>query len=287
MDTLTPAQPQPIAEPIPTVPVQPILPTQPEKKSKMPVIISITLSILIIAGVVGYIIFTGQTAKPQPTVSLPLPTELPMPTTNPIQPVVSTVSASPTTKVSPTGATGASPTAKPTMIPNPDGNTFTSNTLGIAFYYSKSMGSDKTTTIKTTESGTKMYIYESTMQPDTGQSIERFAKSATDTLSQAITKKFLTGIPITDCFVQLDPVKPKPTVTKATISYPIPANADLPNFTYGEKCPDGYSESNGIAYFYEDSNYPDRFYFIKIGQYSIPANNTNPESKWQDTIVIF
>ena len=149
------------------------------------------------------------------------------------------------------------------------------------------MASDKTTTIKTTESGTKMYIYESTMQPTTGQSIERFPKSTTDTLSQAITKKFLTGIPTTDCFVKLDPVKPKPTVTKATISYPIPANADQPNFTYGEKCPDGYSESNGIAFFYEDSNYPDRFYFIKIGQYSIPSNNTNSESKWQDTIVVF
>ena len=272
----TPAPIQPVLPP--TVPAQPILPGEPVKKSKMPIIISVTLSILIIAGLAGYIIFTGQTAKPQPTVSLPLPTELPMPTTNSIQPTIPVASSSPTAIVS--------QAVKPTMIPNPDGNTFSSNKIGISFYYANKTPADSTGTVKVQESGSIVYVYISSGKPESGQSIERFPKSTTDTLSQAITKKFLTGIPTTDCFVKLDPVKPKPTVTKATISYPIPANADQPNFTYGEKCPDGYSESNGMAYFFEDSTYPDRFYFVSIGQYGIPAQNSKPDSMWQDTIVV-
>jgi len=176
---------------------------------------------------------------------------------------------------------------KPTIIPNPDGNTFTSDKLGIAFYWANKTPADASATVKVLESGSKVYVYPSSGKPEDGQSIERFDKSSTDTLSQAISKKFLAGIPTTDCFVKINPVKPKPTVTKATISYPIPADADQPNFTYGEKCPQGYSESNGMAYFFEDSTYPDRFYYVSIGQYGIPAQNSKPDSMWQDTIIVY
>lgn len=172
------------------------------------------------------------------------------------------------------------------MIPNPDGNTFSSNKIGISFYYANKTPADSTGTVKVQESGSIVYVYISSGKPESGQSIERFPKSTTDTLSQAITKKFLTGIPTTDCSVNLDPKKPSPTVTKATISYPMDDPAQL-NVTYGEKCPEHYSESNGMAYFFEDSKYPDRFYYVSIGQYTIPSGNSKPDSKWQDTIAVF
>jgi hypothetical protein len=275
MDTSTPTQPV-LTQ---AVPVQPIPPVQPVKKTNTPLIISIVLCVLIISGLVGYILLTGQTGKQQAVTTLPTPTELPVPTTNTIQPTIPVASSSPTAIVS--------QAVKPTIIPNPDGNTFTSDKLGIAFYWANKTPADQSATVKTSEIGNKVYVYLSNGKPEDGQSIERFDKSPTDTLSQAITKRFLAGIPTSDCFVKIDPKKPKPTVTKATISYPIPANADQPNFTYGEKCPDGYSESNGMAYFFEDSTYPDRFYYVSIGQYGIPAQNSKPDSMWQDTIVVF
>jgi hypothetical protein len=263
----------------------------PEKKqtaTNMLVIVGILIAILIIIGLIGMIILLRQPipTKPQ-SVLPPTGTELPMPTTASIQ----TPTIKPTISIAPTLPPATlsltiSPTKK--ILPtNPDGNTFTSNVLGISFFYSKTMAGDNNTTIKTLESGTKVYIYEASMQPTTGQSIEKFPKNSSDTLSQAISKKFLTGISTSDCFVKVDPKKPGPTITKATISYPIPTNADQPNFTYGEKCPEKYSESNGIAYFYEDSKYPDRFYFISIGQYSIPAYNSKLTPSWNDTIEVF
>lgn len=251
-----------------------------KKSSKTALVIVLTVCILLIFGMAGYIVFL-QSSKPLPQTTLPTPTAPLMPTT--YQPPVSSGTPS-------ASGTNAPPSVVPTkkqLSPNPDGNTFTSDTLGIAFYYGKTMGYDKNTTIKLLDGKTKVYLYESSMQPTTGQSIERFDKSPTDTLAQAITKKFLTGIPTTDCFVKIDPKKPSPTITLATISYPIPENADQPNFTYGGKCPEGYSESNGVAYFLEDSAYPDRFYYVSIGQYGIPAYNSKPDSMWQDTITVF
>jgi len=223
------------------------------------------------AGKLGTVAFVPPQASPSPT-----PTIF---TENTISPTVALST--------PTASMSLKPTIKPTIATNPDGNTFSSDKLGISFYYSNTMGYDKNTTIKVLEDPNKVYVYEKSMVPTTGQSVERFPKDPKDTLSQAITKKFLYSISTSDCFVKIDPKKPSPTMTKATIGYPIPANADQPNFTYGEKCPDNYSESNGMAYFLEDSNYPDRFYYISIGQYGIPAYNTKPDSMWQETIVIY
>lgn len=264
-------------QPVETQPQTPP-PTQVPQQTNSTNTILIALVVLLLLVVVGGAAYLYGSGKLGTLVTAPTPT----PTVAQQEPLISETpiliaSASPSTTVKP----------KPTIVPNPDGNTFTSDKLGIAFYYSNTMGYDKNTTIKILDEGNKVYLYEKSMVPTTGQSIERFSKNPGDTLSQAISKKFLAGIPITDCFVKLDPKKPSPTMTKATIGYPIPENADQPNFTYGEKCPEHYSESNGMAYFLEDSNYPDRFYFVSIGQYGIPAQNSKPDSMWQDTIVVF
>jgi len=282
METLQPIQTPNIEEPA----LIPTLTVEKPKKNILPYILLISILTIILIGMSIWTFMGQNTQVPQkPVVSPPTPTELPFPTSVSTQsPTLVTTTPSIAASASPTET--IKPTPKPTLAQNPDGNIFTSGSLDIAFYYAKTMGSDKNTSIKTMETGSKVYIYESSMQPTSGQSIERFDKNSTDTLTQAITKRFLTGIPQSSCFVKLDPKKPSPTVSKATISYPVDDPAD-PEKTYGETCPEKYKESNGIAYFFEDSDYPDRFYYVSIGQYSIPAYTSKPNSQWQDTIQVF
>jgi len=278
MNTQTqPTQPQPKADEVQTQPQPATPPSQPQQTKSTNTVLwaLVVLLLLVVVSGTAYLYGSGKLGS---LVSSPTPT--PTLTTTPPM-----ISETPTLIATPSVSITQKP--KPTIIPNPDGNTFTSDKMGIAFYWANKTPADASATVKVLESGSKVYVYPSSGKPEDGQSIERFEKSATDTLSQAITKRFLAGIPTTDCFVKIDPKKPKPTVTKATIGYPIPANADQPNFTYGEKCPQGYSESNGMAYFFEDSIYPNRFYFVSIGQYGIPAQNSKPDSMWQDTIVVF
>ena len=271
-------QPQPKADQ-PVAQIQTTPSVQPEKKSNTPLILVVFVLTLIIIGLLGYILLTGQTGKLQ-TTTLPTPTELPMPT-----PIGSGPTTNPVASSSP--AATVTLAVKPIIAPNPDGNTFISDTMGIAFYWANKTPADQTGIVKIAEMGSKVYVYTSNGKAEEGQFIERFDKNPTDTLSQAISKKFLAGISTTDCYVKIDPKKPKPTVTKATIGYPIPADAIPPYFEYGQKCPEKYKESNGMAFFMEDSRYSDRFYWVSIGQYGIPAYNTKPDSMWQDTIVVF
>ena len=180
------------------------------------------------------------------------------------------------------------PTEKPVEFPkNTDGNTFTSGRIGIGFHFATTMPDDAKATLHTLEIGSKAYVYVSNMKPETGQSIEMFEKTPSDTLAQAIQKKFLTGIPSTDCFVRItvDPKAPA-NIVKATIAYPVPSDSNDPAFTFGDKCPANYSESNGMAYFLLDTKYPDRFYYLSIGQYMIPAYDHTSDRGWQDTVTV-
>ena len=269
MNTQTqPIQQQPTVE-------QQNTPPQEGNKQNTVLLAFIVILLFVIVGAGAYLFGAGKLGS---LATLPTPT----PTTLPLQTPTGIV---PTSLPSVTVPVTIAP--KPTIAPNPDGNTYTSESLGVSFWYANKTPADASATILISESGSKVYVYPSSGNPQSGQSIERFDKSTTDSLSQAITKRFLSGIPQADCFVKINPVKPKPTVTKATIGYPIPADADQPNFTYGEKCPAGYRESNGMAYFFEDSTYPDRFYFVSIGQYGIPSQNSKPDSMWQDSIIVF
>jgi len=281
-------QTQPV-QPVETQP-QPVVPPsapqglKPNTANYILMVFGFVLLLVIASGAAylfgsGKIGMLGLSPTPTPTITITPPVEI---TNTPM------LTASPSVSLasSPSVSVSLTQKPKPTIIPNPDGNTFSSNKMGISFYYANKTPADSTGTVKVQESGSIVYVYISSGKPESGQSIERFPKSTTDTLSQAITKKFLTGIPTTDCSVNLDPKKPSPTVTKATISYPMDDPAQL-NVTYGEKCPEHYSESNGMAYFFEDSKYPDRFYYVSIGQYTIPSGNSKPDSKWQDTIAVF
>lgn len=210
--------------------------------------------------------------------------------------------------VTTTPATGAVPTTEPTaatnqttskssvkssalLPPNKSGTTYSSTKLGVAFYLADTVENTpgEQVAVKTKEVGNKTYIYmvDNYTKPEDGQSIEMFAKDPQDTLAQAITKKFLSGISPTDCFVRPGTVSAKAAsqLERATIGYPIPEGADP--FESGQQCPANYKESNGSAYFLYDKNYPDRFYYLSIGQYSIPPHNDTADSTgWQETIVV-
>lgn len=192
-------------------------------------------------------------------------------------------------------ASAATPRPTPIVVPNPTGKTYISNLLGLAFYYgTKMLGGNESISVK--EVGNKVFVYPVTMDATKGQSVEMFEKNPNDTLAQAIEKKFLVGIPKTDCFVEAgsprsDGVEAgKKNVDKnietATISYPVPENAEEPAFTFGDKCPEKYRSSNGIAYFWYNRQYPSKFFYFSIGQYGIPAHDGDENSMWQDTFVV-
>ena len=115
--------------------------------------------------------------------------------------------------------------------------------------------------------------------------MEVFQKNPADSLEQAIKKQFLTGIPETDCFVKtVSDNKLSSNFTKATIAFPVPTDSDQPFFTFGQKCPETYKETNGISYFLADKDHPSKFLFFSIGQYGINAKTGDNTVMWQDTI---
>jgi hypothetical protein len=166
---------------------------------------------------------------------------------------------------------------------------FTSNNFHICFLHAiKGSAVVPQVAINTQENANTIYVYATNTQPSSGQSVEVFNKEPGDDIKQAITKRFLQGINANDCFVKISPNGNLPAnFVKATIGYPIPQNADQPNWTYGENCPENYKESNGIAYFLMDKNHPDRLFYFSIGQYGIEASTGNQNRLWQDTIQVF
>ncbi len=248
-----------------------------KKRTWLPLLVTGIIVAALGTGLVLFLVFPRQPVPEPEEPTTPAVTDLPTPTT--------TQSASPTATAAPTLAATPPVSASPKLQSNPNGQTYTSRQLGVHFFLADS--AEGSGAIKVQEQGSKLSVYPGSMKPQDGQSIERFEKSPADTLEQAIKKRFLSGISPSDCFVRINPKKPSPTITKATIGYPVPTNAEGPYFDYGQVCPENYKESNGMAYFLEDSRYPDRFYYVSIGQYGIPAQNNKPDSAWQDSLIIF
>ncbi len=172
-------------------------------------------------------------------------------------------------------------TVVPSPKANPHGKTYYSSKYRFAFYYSGTMpGSNETITV--TEVGNKVYLHSLGAEPKSGQSVEVFTKDPDQSLEAAIKAEFLKDIPSSECFVVSATGTPK-GIEKADIYYPVPENADLPFFEYGENCPQGYSRSNGNAYFYADATAPDKFFYFSIGQYGIPAYTNDHQTMWQTT----
>ncbi|HPI67409.1 MAG TPA: DUF333 domain-containing protein [bacterium] len=108
------------------------------------------------------------------------------------------------------------------------------------------------------------------------QSIEVFEKDPVASLEQAIKDKFLKGYNPADCFVKMQEKSEQVLANYmvAVISYPPADNPDDPWWQNSEKCPKNYSATNGIQYFLMNREVPDRFLFVKVGQYSAASDGT-------------
>jgi hypothetical protein len=108
------------------------------------------------------------------------------------------------------------------------------------------------------------------------QTIEVFEKDPAVSLEQAIKDKFLQNYKPADCFVKIREISEQKLATyvAASISYPPAANPEDPFWKNSEKCPQLYSETNGMQYFLMNKEAPDRFLFVKIGQYSAASDGT-------------
>jgi hypothetical protein len=157
--------------------------------------------------------------------------------------------------------------------------TYTSQKLGVKFQYNSKPHENMTAGVK--ESGNKIYVYAGTMAPESGQSVEVFAKRADETLEQSIRRQILADYPSSVCRIEIAPSNIQGGYQVAEISYPRSSDTEDPWFSNYQLCNPGYDKTNGIRYFLYDPKHADMFVFLSIGQYAIPAHDLIP---WQDTL---
>lgn len=249
-------------------------PPAPQKKSKLVYVFVILLVLIVLTIGATFAVYISKSVKPNTT---------------------------PTTEVnSGTNSTPATKTPTPTLEAIKESfeedtavlgqKRFTSPKFGVSFLY---MQKQDTQTAAIKEEGNKIYVYIKELITDGkkdnykgGQWVEVFSKDKTQTLEEAVTLQFLKNYAKADCFVSVKSMGttttnyPKSYIT-ATISYPKPTDESEPFFANESKCPQGYSESNGLAYFLMDQNHPGIFTYLSIGQYGIYADK---DKGWQDTI---
>lgn len=169
----------------------------------------------------------------------------------------------------------------PTIANYPGTNEFKSAALKIAFNYLPSANEQQ---FKVLESGKKVYVYAGMVKPEEGQSVEVFQKPANQSLAEAIKTKFLAGKSDKECWVvdtTTNYKKYPSSYRTAEITFPKPTDSDSPWWAMGNNCSADYAQTNGLRYFLEDTNHPDRFVFFNIGQYGITAGEG---ITWQETI---
>lgn len=157
--------------------------------------------------------------------------------------------------------------------------TYTSQKLGVKFQYNAQP--DATTTAGVKEVGKKIYVYAGTMVPESGQSVEVFAKRTDETLEASIRRQILADYPSPVCTIEVTPSNIRGGYQVAEISYPKSSDMEDPWFSNYQLCNPNYDQTNGLRYFLYDPKHPDMFVFLSIGQYGILAHDLVP---WQDTL---
>jgi len=191
-----------------------------------------------------------------------------------------TPAPAPTLIISPSPSQPAASITVPTLAPKPDSLLYSSARLGISFYYA---ASSQNQSFSVRESGSKVFVYPANTPPESGQFVEVFSKDEDDSLAQAISQRFLSGISSQKC--QVVETVDGNGLSRAEISYPSPTEPEgsMPRWDYGLECPADYKQTNGIRYFTYDPRNPGVFAFVSIGQYSIPSGSTTQQG-WQDTL---
>ena len=154
------------------------------------------------------------------------------------------------------------------------------NESAAGFYVSQqhNVSFNHATDVTVTEEGNMIYV-----GGKEGQSVEVFEKDPSEEFIEVVRLAVIPDRDPKDCqvFVALD--SKDESIFRASIEYPIDPKSSEPAWTQG-KCGD-YQASNGLEYFYYDADFPDRFYFFRIGQYAIPSGKAEDET-WQDTFTI-
>lgn len=179
------------------------------------------------------------------------------------------------------------PTAPPSPTLSQNVKIFTSPDLGISFTYDgNTLWDGKPVQVK--EIGDKAYLYAWDENPEDGRFVEVFSKDATDSLPDAITKRFLQGYSPQDCHVTVANLA-KNYYERSGFVYaqirpiePPSAIESLPQLA--AKCPPVYATINSLTYFLMDIAHPDKLVFFNIGQDTIDSGRTDVLITWDQTI---
>lgn len=170
--------------------------------------------------------------------------------------------------------------------------TFTSNTLGISFDYVSSIGNVKVL-IKEDDSSKKIYVYPENSF-GSAQYVEVMSKDPSDSILNAINKNILNGYSPSECQASIAGRSSNPQLVNDPASYTFavlhfPSDkrqgliGDSMHFGPG-RCPDAYTGVESTAYFFMDTNHPDKLLYLSLGQYNTPGSAENSSVNWQDTI---
>lgn len=137
--------------------------------------------------------------------------------------------------------------------------------LGVGFTY---LSYTPNSPVTVTESGSKIDV--------SGQTIEVFTKDPKITLEQAIENKFLQEYNSADCFVKTYETSEQKlsNYVSAGISFPRTNDLYAPWWQNSDKCPEFYSETNGLVYFLMNKDVPGKFLFVRLGQDSVASDGT-------------
>jgi hypothetical protein len=184
----------------------------------------------------------------------------------------------------------------PTEIPTPTRPpalpaTYVSDKLGISFNYIPFIPNGIGQYFFTKEIGDTIYLYwvPGVNQPYSGTDteflktivpdskyVEVFSKDPDDTLTQAVTKRFLQGYSPEHC-----PIFPEKLPTGTLIPARQAVKISIPRIHYKSYadayaaenlCPPIYTDwGHGVAYFMMEPDHADKFVFFKIGQDNLPS----------------
>ncbi|HXK36000.1 MAG TPA: hypothetical protein VJ553_00255 [Candidatus Paceibacterota bacterium] len=172
----------------------------------------------------------------------------------------------------------STPTASPVVG---ESRTFSSGVLGISFQYIPLHPESVTVAVK--EVGDRIYVYDTRTGYEGGQFVEQFSKKTNETFEASIRRQILAGF-TGQCTVELARSNIYSGGWIAEIGYPDPSDPNDPPWENAQYCNEDYAQTNGIRYFLYDEDFPDRFYYFDIGQYSIFGRDEIP---WQHTIELF
>lgn len=174
---------------------------------------------------------------------------------------------------------------------------FYSDKLGVGFTYAPLKEDPKSRILSIKEKDSKIAIIDQNSEnlgdkifENADADIEVFTKDPKDTLGQAISKEFLTGVDSKKCFATKSTYGEQlEGYIYAVISYAPTSGSDVVINNGIENCPkeaQSYATRNdGIQFFLEDPKVPSKYVSLRIGQGAFAESGTGNEG-WERSIRI-